>query len=84
MCQHSQNELGAGGKLRHGQPENIYFFRREEREQDLGITFHNNKLFKLLLIISFYCCLTLIFIKVLGLILLLQPQEEYFPLPSNS
>lgn len=84
MSHHSHNVLGAGGKLRHRQPENIYCFRREEREQDLGITFHN-KLFKLLLIIPCYCCLIfLIIIKVLGLILLLQTQEEYFQLPSNS
>lgn len=31
MSQHSHNLLGAGGKLRHGQPENIYYFRKEER-----------------------------------------------------
>lgn len=53
MSQHSHNALGAGGKLGHGQAENIYYFRKEEREQDLGIVFHNNKLLKLLLIILF-------------------------------
>lgn len=84
ISQHSLNVLGAGGKLRHGQPENIYYFRKEERERDLGIAFHNNKLFRLLLIILFYCCLVFsIIIKVLSLIVLLKPQEEYFQLLST-